>query len=203
MGSLMPLASACSPGVLRVQVQQDSVLPLVESSAGTVRKVSADLARTVFPAWQQEVEVSEMGRRKPGLHSGLLVKAYGEGPGWCEREVNDFRVTGGSEGETRAREGGGRGRDGSKSLDPQNQPWPSEGAVGRGEPLELCASQGTPFANSERVSLLTQLVKVRPSENVKGAGGEGRQLASWTRLPPRGTRGSRAVGVGRCREGLD
>lgn len=35
--------------------------------------------------------------------------------------------------------------------------------------------QDTPFANPERVSLLTQLVKVRPLENVKGEGEEGRQ----------------------------
>lgn len=65
-----------------------------------------------------------------------------------------------------------------------------KGAVGSGEPLELCASQGTPCANPERVSFLTQLVKVRPLENVKGEGEESRQLASSSvPLSPRGTRG--------------
>lgn len=53
-----------------------------------------------------------------------------------------------------------------------------QGAVGRGKPLELCASQRTPFANPERVSFLTQLVKLRPSENLKRVGGKGRQLAA-------------------------
>lgn len=55
---------------------------------------------------------------------------------------------------------------------------PEKGAVGRGEPLELCVSQGTPLANSERVSLLTQLVKLKPLENLEAEEevGEGRPL---------------------------
>lgn len=50
--------------------------------------------------------------------------------------------------------------------------------MGRGAPLELCVSQGTPFASLERVSLLTQLVELRPLENLKGKVGAGRHLAA-------------------------
>ena len=95
----------------------------------------------------------------------------------------------GSEWETRAGEEGGRDRDGSKRLDPQSQPWPSKGAVGRGEPWEPCASQGAPLANSERVSLLTHLVGVRPLENAKGERG---RADSW---PPERPSPHRARGA--------
>lgn len=53
-----------------------------------------------------------------------------------------------------------------------------QGSVGREEPLELCASQETPFANPERVSFLTLLVKLRPSENLKRVGGKSGRLAA-------------------------
>lgn len=53
-----------------------------------------------------------------------------------------------------------------------------KGAVGRGGPLELCVSQGTSFANPERVSLRTQLVQVRPVQTAKWEAEEGRQLAA-------------------------
>lgn len=57
---------------------------------------SMDLARTMFPAGEEEVQISEMGLRNPGLHLDLISKVHLEGPGWSQREVNDFRVTGGS-----------------------------------------------------------------------------------------------------------
>lgn len=55
-----------------------------------------DLAWTIFPVWEEEVQISEMGLRNPGLHVHLISKVHLEGPEWSQREVNEFRVTGGS-----------------------------------------------------------------------------------------------------------
>lgn len=120
-----------------------------------------------------------MGLRNPGLHLRLISKVYLEGPEWSQREVNDFRVTGDSWG----RPGPGKREEGMTEMGangwtPRAKRTPNKGGCGQGRALQLCVSQGTPFASPERVSLLTQLVELRSLENLKGKVGEGRHLAA-------------------------
>lgn len=78
------------------------------------------MAKTVFAVWKEEVQVSEVELRNPGLHLDLISKAYLKGPEWSQREVNDFSVIGGSCGKPAPGKREGM-RDGGKRLDPQSQ----------------------------------------------------------------------------------
>lgn len=108
-------------------------LPLAESNAWSVWKVSADLAGTVFPVWEEEVPVSEVGLGT-WFSSDFISNAHLEGPEWSQREVHDP----GSQEQLCGGPGPGK-QEGrmemvAKRRSPRATLNPVTGAVGPGEP---------------------------------------------------------------------
>lgn len=105
----------------------------------------------LFSFWKEEVQVSEMGLRNPGLRLRLISKVYLEGPEWSQREVNDFRVTGDSCG----RPGPGKREEGmtemgAKGWTPRAKRMPNKGGCGQGKSPWSCVSARGPHLQAQK-----------------------------------------------------
>lgn len=155
-------------------------LPLAKSSAWSLWKVSADLVGTVFPVWEEEASLRDGTENLDYAWTSVQTRIWKAQSGVRGK----FRDTGQLYGGPGSGKQEGRMEMVVKRWSPRANRMPSLGGCGQGR-----ASQGTLFANPKRVSFLTQWVKLRLLENVKGRAGMADQWPTFECHFPCGTRG--------------